>query len=131
MHKQCFFQTPSNCPGQKSVSTCPRRNFMGGSYPGVIVQGELFRKEFPWSKSQGCNCPRGNFIGGNYPKGSCPGGNILITFISLGAITWKPITWRPLSRGNFPDHNCLGLIISSWLFYGAIVWTLIVQGLIT
>ena len=45
----------------------------------------------------------------------------------LGAIMWKPFMWGPLSRGNFTGDNCLRVIISGQLFYGAIVLALIVR----
>ena len=58
------------CPGPKSLGTCPGRNFMGGSCPRVVAQGELFR-----GSCLGKYCPRGNFVGSNCPKDSCPGVN--------------------------------------------------------
>ena len=36
---------------------------MGGSCPGVVVQGELFRKKCPGSKSPGDNYSGRNFMG--------------------------------------------------------------------
>ena len=57
-----------NCPEQKSVVTCSGRNFMGGSCPGVVVQGELFREKCPGGKCPGTSCPGGISLS----RGKCP-----------------------------------------------------------
>lgn len=57
-----------NCPGQKFVVTCSRRNFMGGSCPELVDQGGLFWEKHPRGKS-----PEGNCSGGNFMGGDCPG----------------------------------------------------------
>ena len=49
------------CLGQKSVGSCPRSNFLG-----VVVQGVIFRKNCPCSKSSGGQLPWENFMGDNY-----------------------------------------------------------------
>ena len=39
----------------------------------------------------------------------------------LRTVTGKPFSWDPLSRGNFPGGNYLGVFISIQFFCGAIV----------
>ena len=59
------------CLGQKSVGSCPRSNFLG-----VVVQGVIFRKNCPCSKSSGGQLPWENFMGDNYTGANCSGRNI-------------------------------------------------------
>ena len=54
-------------------------------------------------------------LGGNKQGGKLSGDNYVM--------------WGPLSEGNFPGGNYLGVIISIHLFCGTIVWEPIVQGL--
>ena len=99
MWNSAFFWTPSinyswvMGPGQKSIITCSRRNFMGGSCLGIDFHGRIIQKKISWGQqfrkqlSLGgefieVHCPQGELFSGNCPAGvhfggNCPGGNFI------------------------------------------------------
>lgn len=94
------------CLGQKSVGSCPRSNFLG-----VVVQGVIFRKNCPCSKSSGGQLPWENFMGDNYTGANCSGRNIQRYFsgrqncrrwlwISIGVIVQWVKAWKVIIMGE-------------------------------
>ena len=56
-----------NFPGKKSVVTCSGKNFIGGSFLGVVAQGGIIQGKTFGGKNPGFNCPGGNLMKANYP----------------------------------------------------------------
>ena len=116
-----------NFPGQKSMDTCPWRNFMGGGYPGLAVQGGIIPgKMSGWQKSKGQQGVilhgetikgvivrrqifGGNFIGDSCPGVSCPVGNyseVIIRGVKVRTvIVLRRTSWGHCPRGSCPGGN--------------------------
>ena len=83
-----------NYLGQSTGGNCLGSNYLEGNYPGVIVWGQLSRRQLSGGNFSGGYC-----LGCNYPEGNYPGRQL-----SWGAF----VRGGNCSGGNYLRGNCLG-----------------------